>query len=88
MLLVNDQPFLIDCYLLQLEQYFYIEVAENGLQAMQIVQSHDVDFFNVIMLDINMPIMDGLEACERMKNYLYEDLMRQSNSSPRRIDSG
>ena len=71
MLLVNDQPFLIDCYLLQLEQYFDIEVAENGLQAMQILQSHDVYYFNVIMLDINMPIMNGFEACERMKMQLY-----------------
>lgn len=37
--------------------------AENGLQAVQIVSSKPTDFFDAIVLDVNMPIMDGLEAC-------------------------
>jgi CheY-like chemotaxis protein len=37
--------------------------AENGLQAVQIVSSYPPDYFQAIILDLNMPIMDGYEAC-------------------------
>lgn len=37
--------------------------AENGLQAVQLVSSNEADYFDAIILDINMPIMDGFEAC-------------------------
>ena len=33
-----------------------------------------MNYFDVIILDINMPIMDGFEACERIKKFLYNDL--------------
>ena len=47
-----------------------MHTAENGLQAVQIVASHPQDYFKVILLDINMPIMDGYEACQRIYNNL------------------
>lgn len=37
--------------------------AENGLQALQFVSSNPPGYFDAIILDINMPIMDGFEAC-------------------------
>lgn len=37
---------------------------ENGLQALQYVRSHRVD---VILTDIRMPVMDGLEMLEKMR---------------------
>jgi len=40
------------------------------MQAVQLVTSQDLGHFSVILLDINMPIMGGLEACERIGSYL------------------
>ncbi len=45
-------------------------IAENGLKAVNIVKEQPRDYFHVIILDINMPIMDGFEACDRIYEYL------------------
>jgi CheY-like chemotaxis protein len=37
-------------------------LSENGLQALNAVQTFEVDNFKLIFMDINMPEMDGLEA--------------------------
>ena len=73
LLLVNDTQFLLYTYELQLEETFTITTAENGLQALQIVTSEPPNFFDIILLDINMPIMDGYEACSRITDYLYQE---------------
>jgi CheY-like chemotaxis protein len=31
--------------------------------------SSDAEIFDVVVLDINMPIMDGFEACKRIHAY-------------------
>lgn len=36
---------------------------------MQIVSSHPIDFFNAIILDLNMPIMDGYETSVRLRQF-------------------
>jgi len=41
-----------------------ISFAENGLEAVEAVQTSD---FDLILMDIQMPIMDGLEACKIIK---------------------
>jgi CheY-like chemotaxis protein len=33
------------------------------------VASNPIDFFDLIILDINMPIMDGWEACLRIHKF-------------------
>jgi CheY-like chemotaxis protein len=34
------------------------------------VSTHPPNFFAAVLLDINMPIMDGFEACNHIYNYL------------------
>lgn len=62
MLFVNDESFIQMAYANQLEPLFNLTTADNGLQAVQIVKSKPRDWFDVIILDINMPVMDGFEA--------------------------
>ena len=40
------------------------------MQAVQLVASHDPNYYNAIILDLNMPIMDGYEACAKIDRYL------------------
>jgi len=40
-----------------------VHTAENGKEALELVKQKPKTFFSVIMLDINMPVMDGFEAC-------------------------
>mgnify|MGYP003905492819 CR=1 FL=1 len=37
--------------------------------AVDIVTSQPVNYFNVIILDINMPLLDGKEACKLIHEY-------------------
>jgi two-component system, cell cycle response regulator len=46
------------------ESGYHIKVANNGAQAVEIAQTLLPD---IILLDINMPVMDGFEACARLK---------------------
>lgn len=45
-------------------------VAECGPDAVDLVRHHPRNYFDVIVLDINMPIMDGFECCQIMEQLL------------------
>lgn len=71
-LLVNDEIFLLNGYEGTLEEHFEVLTAENGMQALQIVSSNPPEYFDAIILDINMPIMDGFEACQKIDQNLHQ----------------
>ncbi|MCH8558161.1 MAG: response regulator [Balneolia bacterium] len=39
--------------------------AGNGQEALKLMESHSVD---VLLIDVNMPVMDGLEMLERVRH--------------------
>jgi PAS domain S-box-containing protein len=46
-----------------------VVMAEDGLQALAMIESAGADAFDVVLMDIEMPLMDGYETTERMREF-------------------
>mmetsp|Transcript_44917 Transcript_44917/g.59626 ORF Transcript_44917/g.59626 Transcript_44917/m.59626 type:complete len:101 (-) Transcript_44917:565-867(-) len=69
-LLANDNTFLLMAFEQTLLPHFEIvDVFENGKEALEKVLLKRPSYYSVIILDIQMPIMDGIEACKKIKEY-------------------
>ena len=64
-LIVDDEPDIIEILKFNLENEGYkVFSAANGKEALKLADQH---LPNLIILDLMMPIMDGIEACERLR---------------------
>lgn len=63
-LIVDDNPSNVDMLETMLDEYDII-TAENGAEAVAILQKDSVNI-SLVLLDINMPVMDGYEVLEIM----------------------
>ena len=64
-LLVDDEPDIIEFLRYNLiESGFLVETANNGLHGVKKYKEFQPD---IILLDVMMPNMDGIEACEKIK---------------------
>ena len=65
-LIVDDDATLLDmlCEQLQLHEEFSTTPAKSGAEALEAVKA---DYFDVIILDVGLPDMDGREACRLMR---------------------
>ena len=51
----------------QLMQHYHVLTADNGQQALELLEAEEV---HLVVSDVMMPIMDGLELCDRIKSDL------------------
>jgi CheY-like chemotaxis protein len=58
----NDSNFILMTYILK--KYYQFERAKNGKEAVEMVEKNDYD---IVLMDIKMPVMDGLEATKAIK---------------------
>ena len=67
-LLCEDHPMnaQIATYLLH-EQHMEVVVAENGKCGVEFLQNHEPGYFDAILMDIQMPVMDGLAATSAIR---------------------
>ncbi|MFT6676392.1 MAG: CheY-like chemotaxis protein [Sulfitobacter sp.] len=67
-LLVDDDPIILDLLTEILSGYGYEDVvtASGGKQALQLIETQG-NVFDCLMLDIQMPDMDGIEVCRAVR---------------------
>jgi len=64
LLIVDDNPINQKILYYSLKKYYEIETANNGLEAVEMLEKES---FDVVLMDLTMPVMDGAEATLRIR---------------------
>lgn len=51
-----------------LHKNFEVEVVRNGAEALKAFENHEAGYYDVILMDIRMPVMDGLTAAKAIRS--------------------
>jgi diguanylate cyclase (GGDEF)-like protein len=74
-LLVDDEPFILSGYKRGLGKQFHLDTATSGTEALEMFDQHDESPYAVVVSDMRMPHMDGVELLNRLAEK-YPDTIR------------
>ena len=82
-LLVDDEPDILEIIRFNLEKVGYqIKTASNGLDAIKVSKKF---LPHLIILDVMMPDLDGMETCERLRRAIPRNNHHVFNCEGRRL---
>jgi len=64
LLVVDDNPINQKFLYYSLRMHFDIETANNGREAVDLLETKN---FDVVLMDLTMPVMDGAEATQKIR---------------------
>ena len=67
LLIVDDNPINQKFLYYSLKKYYEIETADNGLEAVELLEKKS---FDLVLMDLSMPVMDGAEATLQIRTSL------------------
>ncbi len=70
LLIVDDNPVNQKLLFYSLKKYFEVVTANNGLEAVILL---DNEIFDIVLMDLSMPVMDGAEATLRIRKSINEN---------------
>ncbi|CAN1269967.1 Two-component response regulator 24 [Linum perenne] len=84
-LLVDDDTIakLLHPKLLEKVGILYHKIASDGQEAVDLVASLGVEYFDVILMDIDMPIMNGIVATKELRDMGVRNTIVGLSSRPR-----
>lgn len=73
-LVVEDEEIIRLMFKQSFENWgFNVDIAENGKEAIEKCQN---EFYNIVVTDLNMPVMDGMELLKKLKSkWPYQDVI-------------
>ena len=66
-MLVEDNPQLLRFLSDEFAKDYNVYTATNGIEALKVTEEYPID---IVVSDVMMPEMDGIELCDRLKNNL------------------
>lgn len=49
------------------DEGFQIERAQNGVKCVEMLEKAEDDYYSLILMDIQMPVMDGYDATQKIR---------------------
>ena len=72
-IVADDSHIIVNIVKRAFEGEYNVISAENGQEALELFQTSEEGTFDAILMDVRMPIMDGIEATKQIRNLSQKD---------------